>query len=164
MSQEIKNLIDVLRREISSTGPDEARLLTLKNSLNAIITPSSPPYKVYSALLFQEANNAPIVTTVFENTFGAEPTFGRIDQGLYTMSLVGVVEGKTTITGKPVMALGDPNAGIIYIQRTVTFGILGANELSITTFGWNSGQPNQYALGDNILDGTSTWIEVRVYN
>ncbi len=124
---------------------------------------SEPVYKVYSAILNQEDENAPVVTTVFENTFGKNPSFLRYGPGRYGILLEDVVEEKTIFHGKNKIVTFWVNEGetTISTSKEIYYGIGGTGELYFHTYSTNEGF-QLTGLQDNILDGWSTWIEIKV--
>ena len=111
--------------------------------------PDSRPYKVYTALLTQTSQNAP-VATVLENTLGGTLTFSRDDAGQYliTASDDVFVAGKTTASGV-VFPAGDAlvMAGAYSTDSTITLLSVG-----------ESGVPME------MTTEYPSFFEIRVYN
>ena len=76
------------------------------------VGPQGPPgttlgYKVYTALLTQSGEDAP-TAIVLENTLSGTPTFGYVNDGIYTINLTGeFIEDKTFF----IIGCGDNNFG-----------------------------------------------------
>ena len=106
------------------------------------------PYKVYTALLSQSGNNAP-VATVLQNTLGGTVVWSRLGLGGYNGTLSGAfTTNKTTVS----ISNGWMN-GIYYIRA----GVASTNVIAVSTFENTSNT-------DSLLDNTATSIEIRVYN
>ncbi len=134
-----------------------SRYFDLPSMLKEILsrlTPQTPKYKVYTALLTQSGTDAP-VATVLENTLGGTLVWTRDTTGQYTGTLNGAfTENKTFITSQFNATLTPPSGG--YIS-----GILGErndnDSIHLITFDIPSTD-----TGDGILNETP--IEIRVYN
>lgn len=134
-----------------------SRYFDLPSMLKEILsrlTPQTPKYKVYTALLTQSGTDAP-VATVLENTLGGTLVWTRDTTGQYTGTLNGAfTENKTFITTQFNATLTPPSGG--YIS-----GILGErndnDSIHLITFDIPSTD-----TGDGILNETP--IEIRVYN
>ena len=107
-------------------------------------------YKVYTALLTQTSNNAP-VATVLENTLGGTPTFTYIGIGGYQMTLNGSFNSSKTwvVGGSADVNAGGGDFATLDIRR------LNDNIISLRTY-------DNFTGADNMLVNTS--IEIRVYN
>lgn len=107
-------------------------------------------YKVYTALLTQTSNNAP-VATVLENTLGGTPTFTYIGIGVYQMTLNGSFNSSKTwvVGGSADVNAGGGDFATLDIRR------LNDNIISLRTY-------DNFTGADNMLVNTS--IEIRVYN
>ena len=107
-------------------------------------------YKVYTALLTQTSNNAP-VATVLENTLGGTPTFTYIGIGGYEMTLNGSFNSSKTwvVGGSADVNAGGGDFATLDIRR------LNDNIISLRTY-------DDFTGADNMLVNTS--IEIRVYN
>ncbi len=116
----------------------------------------TPSYKVYSALLTQVDDNAPVVT-VLENTLGANVDCWYNNVGNYYFESFGTfVEGKTTVT------LG-PLKGNTWGEVSQTFATY-PDQIFILTFRVNTdnNMPSSLEPQNDVLE--NTFIEIRVYN
>lgn len=116
--------------------------------LNQVVNVVERPYRVYTALLTQSGENAP-VATVLENTIG-DIVFTYDSDGQYYGELIdGFVEGKTFIlVSNAVKDVLNGNIGIIQC--------LNANTLIIESYDGSGATLNGVF--------SNTPIEIRVYN
>ena len=107
-------------------------------------------YKVYTALLTQTSNNAP-VATVLENTLGGTPTFTYIGIGGYQMTLNGSFNSSKTwvVGGSADVSAGGGSLATLDIRR------FNDNIIDLRTY-------DDFTGADSMLVNTS--IEIRVYN
>lgn len=121
-----------------------------------ITSSSTPSYKVYSALLTQTDDNAPVVT-VLENTLGVNVDCWYNNVGSYYFESFGTfIEGKTTVTIGPLK-------GNTWGEVSQTFGTY-PDQIFILTFRVNTdnNMPDSLEAQNNVLE--DTFVEIRVYN
>lgn len=115
-----------------------------------------PPYKVYTALLYQGGTNPP-TAVVLENTIGLNPTFIYNTVGDYTISFP---KDNSLPSGKTVVFIGNAD-------------LLGADTVGWTETSFSNSSPyinNAISIGCLTLTGSSdqqlynTSFEIRVYN
>jgi hypothetical protein len=88
---------EYLQIQINSAYGEEGQVLAADGQGNTVWQ-DAKPYKVYTALLTQSSNNAP-VATVLENTLGGVPVWSRSSQGVYKATLANAFpENKTFLT------------------------------------------------------------------
>ncbi len=129
----------------------EANLLNigaLKKYILSSITPPTPPaYKVYTALLTQTGETAP-VATVLENTLGFTPSFSYSSVGLYIIN-----SPENYPMGKTACFISPSNSnfnGNVYLTQ-----------FSQSVFYINSLDTDNLDKDDMLANTT---IEIRVYN
>jgi hypothetical protein len=103
------------------------------------------PYKVYTALLTQSGEAAP-VATVLENTLGGTVVWARDDTGVYVATLSGAFTNNKTF-----IYCYNASAAFVFAIR------LNADTISISTYFPDSDTPADGKLSANP-------IEIRVYN
>jgi hypothetical protein len=113
-----------------------------------LVVNTSLHYKVYTALLSQSGNNAPIAT-VLQNTLGGTVVWSRIGFGGYN----GTLSGAFT-TNKTTVSISNGWQNGIYNIRA---GVPDLNYVVVGTF-------IDTTNTDSLLDNTTTSIEIRVYN
>lgn len=106
-----------------------------------------PAYKVYSAIVSQAGNQAP-VATVFQNNLGGPVVWSRWSVGVYYATLEGAFP-----YDKTQIMIGTPLQGGTFVQMSTN----EEDPDAITIESYNSAQ--QYS--DNILISMS--IEIRIY-
>lgn len=118
--------------------------VVVKSQLDAA---AGRPYKVYTALLTQSGNNAP-VATVLENTLGGTVVWSKISAGKYLGTLTGAFTGDKTIS---FFQTRFSNAGSTY---TYDSGKDSNNSVRLYAL-LNGSYSDQITVGQ---------IEIRVYN
>lgn len=129
---------------------------TFLTKLSTLLTNQVKPYKVYTALLTQTGENAPVVT-VLENTLG-DISFGYSSAGNYT-----ITSDKLFIDDKTVVTIGQNNNNggggnntfVLYSTNISSSSLLQFSSLDVSDTGGS--------FTDNGLL-TKTQIEIRVYN
>lgn len=127
----------------------ETGVVVVATSTNTYVKIDARPYKVYTALLTQTGENAP-VATVLENTIG-DIVWSRTDVGVYFATLSGAFPiNKTFII--PTYIDGEDN--------TTRYGIISVSldYISISMFHLGSGDQVDGLKYDNLF------FEIRVYN
>jgi hypothetical protein len=122
------------------------QLSRLTSTLFSLKEAATPKYKVYTALLTQSGENAPVVT-VLENTIG-NISFNYGTAGVYVITCDNLfIENKTWYTPVIISNIANITNGEI-VWRNV-------NEIRIIT-------NLDGALADGVLSNTP--IEIRIYN
>jgi len=120
---------------------------------NLIATsPSGQSYKVYTALLNQADEEAP-VPTVLENTLGGTPVWTRDGLGYYECTLAGAFPVDKTFCN---ITIGQDYGNF----GTIFFGRSGDNIVNIYYRLYN----NSNGIDFNNNDGRDVYVEIRVYN
>jgi hypothetical protein len=137
----------------------KVNLTEKKDSINNAVTGYytaeeilAPKYKVYTALLTQEGENAP-TAIVLENTLG-NITYSRSASGFYTVNLSGAFTlNKTFVIITPTV--DDAQNSMVSLTYNMDL-----DSFEITSTSW-SATLSGYTLLDGIL--LNTPIEIRVY-
>lgn len=133
--------------EIDGTGGGDGQVWTANGANGAgweNAAGGGATYKVYTALLSQTGENAP-VATVLENTLGGEPVWSRLQAGYYQGTLTGeFLAGKTIVT---MNVARDPT-----VTNMATVARDSDDAVSVSTNG-----------SDDILSSLIDAIEIRVY-
>jgi hypothetical protein len=129
----------------------KVNLTEKKDSINNAVTEYytaeeivAPKYKVYTALLTQEGENAP-VATVLENNIG-NIVWEYVEVGKYKAVSVGLFQSSMVITGVP---------GSGYVFRNIQ-NESDSNQILVENF-----IPSVVIYQNNVLNNTP--IEIRVY-
>lgn len=116
--------------------------------------PPTPAYQVYTALLTQSGDSAPVVTEL-ENTIGFTLNFTRPNAGRYVSNTFSADSSRTTIT----CSIGFYNVGSyingITISSLIAYAGPGNMYFELQTAN------NGIGLEDNLL--TNAVLEIRVY-
>jgi hypothetical protein len=113
----------------------------------------TPPYKVYTALLTQEGENAP-VATVLENTLGTV-SFSYNGVGDYTATLVGgFISNKTALMHKSIV---NYDIGIGYGAGVFASRVVDVDTIQMYT-SVSVGGTDENGILEN------EYFEIRVYN
>lgn len=110
------------------------------------------PYKVYTALLFQEYDNPP-VATVLENTLVETLSYSRIQEGEYVITTTGTFPQDKTwaVINTPSYDGNGPFA--------LQIGRISNTECNIYAYSLSSGVLQELGTNDDRVS-----IEIRVYN
>jgi len=109
-----------------------------------------PKYKVFTAYINQQANQAPYTTIIFENTLGEDVTFEYAGVGIYIVSSLALVNVKTSVS---LNLNSEPG---IFGFASINIGPL-PDYFQISTFNLISQLQSDDMIKDSLL-------EIRVYN
>jgi len=127
------------------------QILNQLNKLTSVLFGLKPTYKVYTALLSQAGEDAP-VPTVLENTLGETLSYTRTDEGTYVITTTGIFPQNKTWA----------------VINTPSYQGSGPFALQIGRISNTQCQIYAYQLPNNLIDlGTNAdrvSIEIRVYN
>lgn len=108
---------------------------------------SVKPYKVYTVLISQSSTNAPVVTTLLENTFTGTITWTRTSAGRY-LGTIDTTEFTNLKTGFVITPIG----------IDLNYGMFSPSSSTVTLDTWS---PSSVAFVDGQLN--ETFLEIRVY-